>query len=69
LSVKVRLTRKLAQIINGVDLSKARAGEELELSTRDAQVLIDEGWAAPIHTAHDRAPRPRRRKRKRAGVG
>jgi hypothetical protein len=39
MSVKVRLTCKFAQAINGVDLSRARAGEELELSRRDAEVL------------------------------
>ncbi len=64
--LKVRLTRKLAQIINGIDLSRARAGEELELSTRDAEVLIAEGWAALLDSAQDRAPRSGRPPRKRA---
>jgi hypothetical protein len=62
---KVRLTRKFAEIINGIDLSRARAGEELELSARDAQMLIAEGWAAPIDTAHDKPIERRRKARKR----
>lgn len=65
MAVKVRLTRKLAQIINGIDLSGARTGEELELSTRDAELLISEGWAALVDSAHERAPRSIRRARKR----
>jgi hypothetical protein len=58
---KVRLTRKFAQIINGIDLSRVRAGEELELSDHDARLLIAEGWAAPIESADDKPPRQKRR--------
>jgi hypothetical protein len=41
----VRLTRKYADAIDGVDLSKAHVGDRLDLSPRDAEVLIAEGWA------------------------
>jgi hypothetical protein len=61
MAIRVRLTRKFAQIINGIDLSRAKAGEELDLSARDAQVLIAEGWAALIDKANDK---PARRNRK-----
>lgn len=43
--MKVRLTRKLAELINGVDLSKAHAGDTLDLTERDARTLVAEGWA------------------------
>ena len=43
--MKVRLTRKCADLINGIDLSKAHAGETLELSDREAGILLAEGWA------------------------
>ena len=43
----VRLTRKLAEIIDGVDLSAADVGDHLELPRREADVLIAEGWAEP----------------------
>ena len=60
---RVRLIRKFAQKINGIDLSDASTGDVLELSPRDAELLIAEGWAAPIASvAHDREPsrsRPR----------
>jgi hypothetical protein len=45
---KVRLTRKLAEVVNGIDLSGVEPGDEMELSTRDAAILIAEGWAIPI---------------------
>lgn len=59
----VRLTRKLAQCLNGIDLSSVSAGDRIELSQRDAEMLIAEGWAAPIAEADDRAPRRPRRDR------
>ena len=43
----VRLTRKYADAIDGVDLSRNQVGDLLDLSARDAQMLIAEGWAAP----------------------
>jgi hypothetical protein len=43
--MKVRLTRKFADLINGIDLSKAHTGETLDLSARDAEILMAEGWA------------------------
>ena len=57
--MKVRLTRKFADLINGIDLSKAHTGETLDLSTRDAEMLLAEGWAEyagaeqPRETAHE----------------
>ena len=41
----VRLTRKYAEVIDGVDLSDAHVGDRLDLSPHDADVLIAEGWA------------------------
>ena len=41
----VRLTRKFADMIDGVDLSHAHVGDRLDVSPHDAQVLIAEGWA------------------------
>ena len=57
---KVRLTRKFAQSLNGIDLSQVKAGDEIEVCLRDAEMLIAEGWAAPIAEANDR-PAQRRR--------
>ena len=68
-SMKIRLKRKFADVINGIDLSKAHQGEILEVSARDAEILVAEGWAeradAPParEKAHDR-PSPPRKSRK-----
>jgi len=43
----VRLTRKYAEKIDGVDLSRNQVGDLLDLPHRDARMLIAEGWAAP----------------------
>ena len=43
----VRLPRKFADIIDGVDLTDADVGDRLELPRHDAEVLIAEGWARP----------------------
>lgn len=51
MAARLRLTRKFAQVINGIDLSRVRAGDEIEVSERDADVLIAEGWAIPARTA------------------
>jgi hypothetical protein len=71
--MRVRLTRKFADLINGIDLSKAHTGETLDLSTRDAEMLLAEGWAEfagaeqPRETAHEVPPKkdklPRSKKR------
>jgi hypothetical protein len=67
--VRVRLTRKLSETIDGVDLSGAREGDTLELSPREALILIAEGWASPVYddrrrSVRDRAhDRPRKKKR------
>jgi hypothetical protein len=66
--LKIRLTRKFSNVINGVDLSKVRAGETIDLSDHDAEMLMAEGWAemagptAPRAEAHEK---PRKSSRPR----
>jgi hypothetical protein len=45
--MRVHLTRKLAESIDGVDLSTHREGDTFDLAERDAQLLIAEQWATP----------------------
>ena len=47
-TLRVRLIRKLAERVNGVDLSKVHVGDSLQLPARDAAMLIAEGWAEPV---------------------
>jgi hypothetical protein len=35
------------RIVDGVDLSHHAVGDVIELSTRDAEMLVAEGWAVP----------------------
>lgn len=58
--MRVHLTRKYAERIDEVDLSNYRVGDILDLSKRDARLLIAEGWAVPVEeprraTTHHRA--------------
>jgi hypothetical protein len=48
--MRVRLTRKLAECVDGVDLSEHREGDVLTLSAGEAELLIAEGWA--VRVAH-----------------
>jgi hypothetical protein len=41
----IRLTRKLADFLDGVDVSHRHAGDVFELPMCDAHLLIAEGWA------------------------
>lgn len=65
--MKVRLTRKFADAINGIDLSKAHKGDTIDLSVHDATLLVAEGWAelAPDpDRADDQPPRSRKKKKR-----
>ena len=44
----VRLTRKLAERIDGVDLKGKRVGQLLNLPLQAARLLILEGWAEMV---------------------
>jgi hypothetical protein len=41
----VRLTRKLAASLNGLDLSAVKVGDVIYLAEEHAEMLIREGWA------------------------
>ena len=43
----VRLTRKYADMLNGISLAGHDVGDRLPLPPREARLLIAEGWAAP----------------------
>jgi len=45
--VLIRLTRKFALCLNGLDLSGIKVGDIVSLPERDALMLILEGWAEP----------------------
>ena len=41
----VRLTKKLAPLINGIDLSKVNVGDVIHVPNAVTEMLIREGWA------------------------
>jgi hypothetical protein len=52
-TLRIRLTRKLAAVVNGVDISSLNTGDVIELPVRAAAMLISEGWAERVE---DSAP-------------
>ncbi len=57
--MRVRLTRKLAQRVDGIDLSPFREGDVLDVSVREAELLVAEGWAVPVSSQSNRDVRRR----------
>jgi hypothetical protein len=46
--IRIRLTKKLAAILNGVDLSLLRVGDVVEMSEPAGAMLIAEAWAERV---------------------
>lgn len=46
--MRVRLTRRLATSIDGIDLSAHRVGDVLDLKGAEGELLIAEGWATRV---------------------
>ena len=44
----VRLTTKLAEVVDGIDISAYAEGDVIELPSAEAQLLIAERWAEPL---------------------
>ena len=42
---RIRLTRKLALTMNGVDVSRLSVGDIIELPDHQAQMMVECGWA------------------------
>jgi hypothetical protein len=60
---RIKLLRKLALCMNGVDVSSLKVGDIMELSEDRAQMMIDEGWAEradPMPPPRTLATRPYR---------
>ena len=63
--MKVRLTRKFADFIDGVDLTHRRVGDIIEVPRQEAEILLAEDWAAPASDAEPRATADDAPRRKR----
>lgn len=58
--MRVRLTRKLAGHINGVDLRAHNPGDVFDISPEEGGLLIAEGWAIAERRFADRGESARR---------
>jgi hypothetical protein len=47
-TMRIKLIRKLAPCLNGVDVSKLQVGDEVDLPERSASLLLADGWAERI---------------------
>jgi len=45
---RVRLTRKLALVLNGVDVSRFNVGDVFEVTAEQAEMLIENEWAEAV---------------------
>ena len=66
--MKVRLTRKFAEFIDGIDLTHRRVGETIDIPRHEAEILLAEEWAAPAddHVRDTADDRPRRSSKRSA---
>ncbi len=46
--MRIRLTRKFALRLDGVDVSTHRVGDAFDLPDQSARLLMLEGWAEPV---------------------
>lgn len=59
--MRVLLTRKYAEVIDDVDLKGHGVGDVLDLSDKEAQLLVAESWAMPDRRRQERDEEGRRR--------
>ena len=67
--MKIRLTKKLADALNGLDLTTMRVGAVIDLDAPMARMLIAENWAEeapPVDVRATADDQNRRTTRKRA---
>jgi hypothetical protein len=61
--MKVVLTRKLADSMDGIDVARYSVGDVLDLSAAEAQLLVAEKWATPERRRQRSAPPSAERRR------
>jgi hypothetical protein len=51
--MRVRLTRRLAERLDGVDVSARAVGDVFEVTHQEGELLVAEGWAVQIPAEED----------------
>ena len=57
--MRVRLIRKFATNLNGVDLSLVKVGDVIHLPEKTALMLLEEGWAERTGDRAGNDPQPK----------
>ena len=61
--MKVVLTRKMADVMDGIDVAGYQVGDVLDLAPADARLLLAEQWAIPERRRQCGKPPARERRR------
>lgn len=61
--MKVRLTRKLADCLDGIDVSGHQVGDVIDLAPPEARLLLAEEWAMPERRHTEGSPPGEERRR------
>lgn len=61
--MRVKLVRKLADVLNGIDLTHVRIGDVVDLTPHHAALLVVEGWAEPVAAGSGQEPPEERQNR------
>ena len=59
LLMRIKLVRKFANSLNGIDLTSVTVGDIVELKPHQAVLLIREGWAEPLEEQSSKASEPK----------
>lgn len=54
--MRVRVIRKLADRVDGVDLSRCNEGDVIDLAEPEAYLIVAEHWAVPARRRSDSIP-------------
>jgi hypothetical protein len=63
--MRVRLIRKFAERLDGIDLSRCAVGDELNLSLRKTRLIVAERWGIVLMERRHKAAGSRQRERRR----
>src|SRR5438552_3288659 len=55
-TMRVKLIRKYAESIDGVDISRRKVGDAFNLPQEQARLLVAEEWAVPVERRNEARP-------------
>ena len=66
--MRIRLIRKLSNVLNGLDLRPHQVGEIIDIGQAPADMLVAEGWAERVDAPLNRATADERHTRGNLGT-